>query len=124
MRRNPLDGLEPDEAASLANRSWAAAKKRYQIRDGDNEEEPEEDKDLEADLFDESQHVLSGIKFSVYSDIKVKVHGEGPAPIDSFAELNIHQIIKENIMKARYKEPTPVQVQLLFNVRNMLFHTY
>jgi len=61
------------------------------------------------------QHgITSGINFSKYSKIPIKVTGENVPPgISSFASAGLRQILVDNISKSGYKEPTPVQKRTL-----------
>ena len=52
----------------------------------------------------------TGINFDKYNDIKVDIEGRGaPAPIAAFTEAELHALLMENISRARYDKPTPVQ---------------
>jgi len=65
------------------------------------------DPSLEAELF---SGMNSGINFDKYEEIPVEATGENcPAPISSFADLELHDWIQENIKKSGYDRPTPVQ---------------
>ncbi len=66
------------------------------------EEEPEDQ------LF---QHgISSGINFARYSDVKCHVTGENPpAPVVSFEESGLRQLLMDNVKKSGYSTPTPVQ---------------
>ena len=60
------------------------------------------------DLF--KMRIETGINFSKYSDIPVKVTGDSaPEPIASFAASNLNSALLKNIEKSGYKVPTPVQ---------------
>lgn len=53
----------------------------------------------------------SGINFDKYDDIPVEATGEDIPPcINSFGDIKLTEIIKQNINMARYDRPTPVQV--------------
>jgi len=52
----------------------------------------------------------TGINFSKYEKIEVSVKGENvPDPISSFAEADFDPLLTNNIKRAKYKTPTPVQ---------------
>nr|BAE44472.1 Vasa [Botryllus primigenus] len=52
----------------------------------------------------------TGINFSKYDAIPVEVSGENPPDgIASFDSANLPETIRENVNKARYTKPTPVQ---------------
>ena len=72
-------------------------------------EEPEED------LF---QHgVSSGINFSSYANIDVKISGgEVVDKIDSFNDAHLHSVVLENIRRSNYTMPTPVQKHAIPNI--------
>nr|BAB13307.1 vasa-related protein CnVAS1 [Hydra vulgaris] len=67
--------------------------------------EPSED---EQDLY---RTIAQGINFNKYDNIPVEVTGPGiiPSAIREFAEANIDRTILENVEKAHYIKPTPVQ---------------
>merc|ERR1712142_347819 len=66
------------------------------------------DESLEENLY--LHGVNSGINFSKYENIPVKVTGEEvPEKIDSFADANLQALIMTNIAKSKYQSPTPVQ---------------
>jgi len=68
-------------------------------------------------LFD--QGVSSGINFSKYDKIPVKLTGEnGPKPLKSFDDANLRQLLKDNLNKSHYKTPTPVQKYAIPCIRN------
>ena len=55
-------------------------------------------------------NVSSGINFSKYDDIKVQVLGENkPDPIREFPTSGLHTVLLENVLRAKYTVPTPVQ---------------
>merc|ERR1719402_395039 len=54
--------------------------------------------------------VKTGINFSKYDSIPVKVLGENkPSPITDFQNSGLATILLENVMRAQYTVPTPVQ---------------
>jgi ATP-dependent RNA helicase DDX3X len=60
------------------------------------------------ELFAEHHNV--GINFSKYSDIPVTLSGENaPAPIATFTSIKLNPAIMDNIARAKYETPTPVQ---------------
>ncbi|CAB3402566.1 unnamed protein product [Caenorhabditis bovis] len=65
------------------------------------------DERVEQELFSGQ---LSGINFDKYEEIPVEATGDDvPAPISLFSDLSLHEWIEENIKKAGYDRPTPVQ---------------
>ncbi|KAJ0174069.1 hypothetical protein K1T71_010215 [Dendrolimus kikuchii] len=67
--------------------------------------EPTED---ETEIF--SSTISTGINFDKFDCIAVKVSGENPPPpIESFEKGNLRKYVVENILKAGYKKPTPIQ---------------
>jgi len=69
---------------------------------------PSELKDDE--LFTEDSTISSGINFTKYDHIPVKVDGENvPAGIRSFEESGLRTLIKDNIKRSNYTVPTPIQ---------------
>nr|CAG8525400.1 3059_t:CDS:10 [Entrophospora candida] len=79
------------------NRQWAAVRRRYEWHESYNETIAPKDEELEKELFDEENHIHTGINFSKYDKIKVTV------------KAKLHQAMKENVQLARYTMPTPVQ---------------
>eukprot|EP00088_Acartia_fossae_P000940 TRINITY_DN1034_c0_g1_i10.p1 TRINITY_DN1034_c0_g1~~TRINITY_DN1034_c0_g1_i10.p1 ORF type:complete len:569 (-),score=165.91 TRINITY_DN1034_c0_g1_i10:678-2384(-) len=64
----------------------------------------------DADLFSKESTISSGINFAKYADIKVDVSGENvPPPINTFKEARLRQLVQDNVEKAGYKIPTPIQ---------------
>lgn len=64
--------------------------------------------DNAEDLF--KLRIESGINFSKYAEIPVKVTGDrAPEPITSFATSSLNSVLLKNIEKSGYKIPTPVQ---------------
>lgn len=54
--------------------------------------------------------ITSGINFSKYDNIRVKVSGENAVqPINSFEEAGLRELIYKNIRKSGYTIPTPIQ---------------
>ncbi|PPD90572.1 hypothetical protein GOBAR_DD12500 [Gossypium barbadense] len=52
----------------------------------------------------------SGINFDAYEDIPVEVSGENvPPPVNTFAEIDLGEILNQNIRRCKYVKPTPVQ---------------
>merc|ERR550519_1087560 len=57
-----------------------------------------------------SNSISSGINFSQYDDIPVKVEGKNPpTAVTSFAEAGLDKLILENVEKSGYTVPTPIQ---------------
>lgn len=68
---------------------------------------PQDLEDNDA-LFD--QHISSGINFSKYEKIQVKVTGtDAPEPIKTFDEILESETIRVGIQKSNFTVPTPVQ---------------
>lgn len=62
---------------------------------------------LEKELF---HNTPQGINFDTYDDIPVEATGENvPKSINSFDDLQFHEIIANNIKLSQYTKPTPVQ---------------
>ncbi|XP_037823764.1 ATP-dependent RNA helicase vasa [Lucilia sericata] len=69
---------------------------------------PPEPTDNEEEIF--GTGITSGINFSKYDSIPVKVTGENaPASIQTFEEANLRDIVINNIKRSGYKIPTPIQ---------------
>ncbi|ORX86925.1 DEAD-domain-containing protein, partial [Anaeromyces robustus] len=66
------------------------------------------DESLEEILFGHQSN--SGINFDKYQDIPVEASGRNiPDPIDSFADSDLHELMKFNIDLSGFDIPTPVQ---------------
>ncbi|XP_033248483.1 ATP-dependent RNA helicase vasa [Drosophila miranda] len=83
-------------------------------KDGENEDKkrefyiPPEPSTDEAEIF--STGISSGINFSKYDNIPVKVSGDNPpAAIKKFEDAKLRDIIAANVMKSGYKLATPIQ---------------
>ncbi|CAL8074272.1 unnamed protein product [Calicophoron daubneyi] len=66
-------------------------------------------KKLEQELFGQPK---GGLNFQLYDSIPVSQSGPNwtpVKPISSFTEMELHQTIKDNIERAQYIHPTPVQ---------------
>jgi ATP-dependent RNA helicase DDX3X len=74
----------------------------------DGDVAPVIDPNSEHDLF--AQHNNVGINFQKYADIPVTISGENaPLPIESFSSIKLSPSLVENIQRAKYEIPTPVQ---------------
>ncbi|PKA53586.1 DEAD-box ATP-dependent RNA helicase 37 [Apostasia shenzhenica] len=52
----------------------------------------------------------SGINFDAYEDIPVETSGDNvPAPVNTFAQIDLGEALNENIRRCKYVKPTPVQ---------------
>ncbi|XP_063702850.1 ATP-dependent RNA helicase bel [Culicoides brevitarsis] len=76
---------------------------------------------LEQELFGTTN---TGINFSKYEDIPVEATGTNvPAHINSFEDVKLTEIIRNNINLARYDKPTPVQkyaIPIIINGRDLM----
>ncbi|KAK9505265.1 hypothetical protein O3M35_009356 [Rhynocoris fuscipes] len=71
--------------------------------------EPTDDEDV---IFGSA--ITSGINFSKYENIRVKVTGENPTrEIHSFNEAGLRDLILKNVKKSGYTIPTPIQKHAL-----------
>nr|UNA88846.1 VASA [Penaeus merguiensis] len=72
----------------------------------------------EDDLF--VMGIEAGSNFDAYANIQVNVTGDDPiqAPAASFQTMNLRPLLLENIVKAGYGCPTPVQKYTIPNVMN------
>ncbi|EDV57999.2 ATP-dependent RNA helicase vasa isoform X2 [Drosophila erecta] len=81
------------------------------IEDGEKKREfyiPPEPTNDATEIF--SSGITSGINFSKYDNIPVKVSGENvPKAIRNFEHAQLRDIIRENVTKSGYKVPTPIQ---------------
>ncbi|XP_046403350.1 ATP-dependent RNA helicase vasa-like [Ischnura elegans] len=69
---------------------------------------PPEPSDMPEEIF--GSGISSGINFSKYDDIQIKVSGnQPPRSIESFRGSGLRPILVENIERCHYSKPTPVQ---------------
>ncbi|CAG0891942.1 unnamed protein product [Darwinula stevensoni] len=92
-RNNRWTEPEPSEDGYTSNEDWSVPLPR--------------DDNIERELFAEAS---TGINFDKYEDIPVEATGDDvTGHIGSFSEIKLTEIIRNNIMLARYEKPTPVQ---------------
>ena len=75
-------------------------------------------KDTESaeDLF--KMRIETGVNFSKYSDIPVRVTGDrAPDPVRTFASSQLHPTVLKNIERSGYTVPTPVQMYAIPIIR-------
>ncbi|PAV67969.1 hypothetical protein WR25_23344 [Diploscapter pachys] len=110
--RDSRDGYESQDRNEGGGGRWANLRDDAQPRRGGGhqsswEEQLPRDEKIEAELFAGQN---SGINFDKYEEIPVEATGDNvPPPIANFAELKLHPWIEENIKRANYGRPTPVQ---------------
>ncbi|XP_026463802.1 ATP-dependent RNA helicase vasa-like [Ctenocephalides felis] len=107
------DGGDGDNEDGGGDRDNYRGGDRY----GDNGDQPQKPRELyippdpsedEKDIFESG--ISTGINFSKYENIEVKVSGmDVPVPIQSFEEAGLRKIVLENIMNSKYTVPTPIQ---------------
>ncbi|XP_063840382.1 probable ATP-dependent RNA helicase vasa-like isoform X2 [Scylla paramamosain] len=97
---------------------------------GGKTEEPERPPPLfcpkeveESMLFDLG--VKTGVNFEAYDKIPMKVTGEEPIPppVTTFQEMNLRNVLLENVSKAEFPRPTPIQkysIPILMNQRDLM----
>ncbi|KAE8674293.1 DEAD-box ATP-dependent RNA helicase 37 [Hibiscus syriacus] len=52
----------------------------------------------------------TGINFDAYEDIPVETSGENvPPPVNTFAEIDLGEVMNQNIRRCKYVKPTPIQ---------------
>ena len=109
------DGHRARECTSRGNGNMRPSQNdKVQTSEVENYYDPEES--LEENLF--SHGVSSGINFSNYKSIQVKVTGSDvPDKISTFAEADLDPLILGNITKSRYNTPTPVQEHAIPMIR-------
>ncbi|XP_039044411.1 DEAD-box ATP-dependent RNA helicase 37-like [Hibiscus syriacus] len=57
-----------------------------------------------------SEHENTVINFDAYEDIPVEISGENvPPPVNTFAEIDLGEMMNQNIRRCKYAKPTPVQ---------------
>uniref|UniRef100_A0A0K8U8P4 RNA helicase n=1 Tax=Bactrocera latifrons TaxID=174628 RepID=A0A0K8U8P4_BACLA len=79
------------------------------------------DERVEQELFGVGN---TGINFDKYEDIPVEATGQNvPSNITSFDDVQLTEIIRNNVMLARYDKPTPVQkyaIPIIINGRDLM----
>ncbi|KAF9314789.1 hypothetical protein BGZ91_005928 [Linnemannia elongata] len=83
----------------------------YEWKEDYTDETAPDNAELEHELFDDENRINAGIYFEKYKTISVRVKGgpENRRVMSDFKELALHPTILENIVKLKYKEPTPIQ---------------
>lgn len=72
--------------------------------------EPDPFAKAEAEEVDFDGQENTGINFDAYEDIPVETSGHDvPAPVNTFAEIDLGDALNENIRRCKYVKPTPVQ---------------
>jgi len=72
--------------------------------------EPDPFAKAEAEEVDFEGAENTGINFDAYEDIPVETSGHDvPAPVNTFAEIDLGDALNENIRRCKYVRPTPVQ---------------
>lgn len=106
---NWRDPNAPPEMAENRNAGYGSGGRRFMDDRNEDVSKPlPRNERVERELFGTSQH--TGINFDKYEDIPVEATGHDcPKHIDSFAEVELTPILRENIALARYDTPTPVQ---------------
>ncbi|XP_022754347.1 DEAD-box ATP-dependent RNA helicase 37-like [Durio zibethinus] len=57
-----------------------------------------------------SEQESTGINFDAYEDIPVETTGDNvPPPVNTFAEIDLGEVVNLNIRRCKYVKPTPVQ---------------
>ncbi|XP_022884398.1 DEAD-box ATP-dependent RNA helicase 37-like isoform X2 [Olea europaea var. sylvestris] len=67
----------------------------------------DDDDDTELAFGDQEN---TGINFDAYEDIPVETSGENvPPPVNTFADIDLGEVLNQNIRRCKYVKPTPVQ---------------
>ncbi|KAF9543390.1 hypothetical protein EC957_000900 [Mortierella hygrophila] len=90
---------------------WASERPIYEWKEDYTDETAPNNAELEHELFDEENRINAGIYFDKYKTISASVKGgpENRRVMNDFKELALHPTILENIVRMKYKEPTPIQ---------------
>ncbi|XP_004520983.1 ATP-dependent RNA helicase vasa isoform X3 [Ceratitis capitata] len=106
--RNGFGGGDRNDISGSAN--------GFNNNKGENEGEqkqrefyiPPEPTDNEDEIFNSG--ISSGINFSKYDNIPVRVSGDNaPAPLQSFENAGLRDLLMDNVRKSGYIVPTPIQ---------------
>ncbi|CAO3572184.1 unnamed protein product [Mortierella alpina] len=90
---------------------WASEREVYEWDGSYTDETAPVNEELEMELFGDEHRVDRGIYFEKYSEASVAVKG-GPderRPMDRFEDTQFHPTVAENILRMKYKDPTPIQ---------------
>ena len=70
----------------------------------------EDEKFDELEVIDDTSEETNETNFDAYEDIPVQASGENiPPPVETFAEINLGDGLKQNIRRCKYLKPTPIQ---------------
>ncbi|XP_022749703.1 DEAD-box ATP-dependent RNA helicase 52C-like [Durio zibethinus] len=70
----------------------------------------EDEKFDELEVIDDTSEETNETNFDAYEDIPVQASGENiPPPVETFAEIDLGDGLKQNIRKCKYLKPTPIQ---------------
>ncbi|KAJ4840569.1 DEAD-box ATP-dependent RNA helicase 37 [Turnera subulata] len=87
---------------------WGGGRGGGWDRGKDREVNPFGDDDDTEQPFSEQEN--TGINFDAYEDIPVETSGDNvPAPVNTFAEIDLGEALNQNIRRCKYVKPTPVQ---------------
>ncbi|XP_059478693.1 uncharacterized protein LOC132198595 [Neocloeon triangulifer] len=87
--------------------------------EGGPRKEPYIPPDVSTDEKDLFEGYSAGINFDKYEKIKVEVNGDGSPPaIDDFKTCDLRGVLVENVLKAKYTKPTPVQKYAIPIIKN------
>ena len=85
--------------------------KENKVQNGETEQKFEPEESLEENLYDHG--VSSGINFSNFKNIPVKVTGDSvPEKIENFSDANLESLLLSNITKSNYATATPIQAEM------------
>ncbi|XVF75977.1 hypothetical protein PTKIN_Ptkin13bG0230700 [Pterospermum kingtungense] len=69
-----------------------------------------DDKEVDDKELGFAEQENTGINFDAYEDIPVETSGENvPPPVNTFAEIDLGELLNQNIRRCKYVKPTPVQ---------------
>ncbi|XWS17158.1 hypothetical protein CRYUN_Cryun33cG0044300 [Craigia yunnanensis] len=70
----------------------------------------EDEKFDELEVIDGTSEETNKTNFDAYEDIPVQASGENiPPPVETFAEIDLGDGLKQNIRRCKYLKPTPIQ---------------
>ncbi|XP_007013410.2 PREDICTED: DEAD-box ATP-dependent RNA helicase 52 [Theobroma cacao] len=64
----------------------------------------------ELEVIDDTAEGTNETNFGAYEDIPVQASGENiPPPVQTFAEIDLGHVLKQNIKRCKFLKPTPIQ---------------
>lgn len=115
------DDTRSERGGGGGERNYGGRWKEDRRTDADYTKLGPRDERVEAELFGIGN---TGINFDKYEDIPVEATGQNVPPhITSFEDVQLTEIVRNNVLLARYDKPTPVQkyaIPIIINGRDLM----